>query len=287
MNNNGSLAQKSVQQIIDISLKEDISHGDITTDIFIPKGMVAKAHIVTHEKATIAGVEVVKQIFKKLDKNVVVRSCVKDGNIIPRETTIIEIQGNARALLRGERVALNFLSHLSAIATNTTAFIKKVHPYNIEIVDTRKTTPGLRLLEKAAIRCAKGVNHRFNLNEMVLIKDNHHLLSDLSVTDKIAKAKKKTRKLIGIEVENLIDFQEAWAAKPYLILLDNMTIPQIRQIVALAKKDKTPNKPILEVSGGINLGNIRAFAKTGIRRISIGALTHSKKAINISMEIVV
>ncbi len=278
---------KSMDRIIDLALREDIGRGDITTDIFVPRTMFSKAKIIIHETATLAGLEVVKHVFKKLDKAVAVRTLFKDGDIVTKEKTVIEIRGKTKALLSGERVALNFLSHLSAIATNTTAFIQKVHPLQIQIVDTRKTTPGFRLLEKEAIRCAKGVNHRLDLNEMVLIKDNHHLISHLSITDMITKARNKTLKPIGIEVETINDFTEAWAAKPHLILLDNMTISQIKSAVRLANNDPSKNKPILEVSGGVTLRNIRAVAKTGIKRISIGALTHSKKAINISMEIII
>jgi len=278
---------KSIDRIITLALKEDIDHGDITTNIFVPKNMVSKAYMILHEKATVAGFDAVKQVFKRLDKNVIVRPLFKEGDIVNKEEKLVEIKGKTRALLTGERVALNFLSHLSAIATNTTAFIQKISPCDVQIVDTRKTTPGLRLLEKKAIRCAKGVNHRLHLNEMILIKDNHHLVSHCSITEMIKKARKKTTKPIGIEVETMKDFKEAWVAKPNLILLDNMTIPEIKKIMTFVSSNnlRAP-KPIIEVSGGITLKNIRSFVKTGITRISIGALTHSKKTVNISMEIV-
>lgn len=275
----------SIDRLIDLALREDIGRGDITTAIFVPKHAVSRASIVIHERATVAGFEVVKRVFQKLDKNVRVRSFYKDGDIVAQGSKLLEVRGKTRALLTGERVALNFLSHLSAIATNTTAFIQKTAPLRVEIVDTRKTTPGFRLLEKQAIRSAKGVNHRLNLNDMVLIKDNHHLISHLSITDMIKKAKHSVKRPVGIEVENLSDFKKAWAARPYLVMLDNMRIPEIRQAVLFAQQDRSRVKPILEVSGGITLGNIRAVTKTGIKRISIGALTHSKKAVNVSMEI--
>lgn len=280
-----SIAPKNFKRIIDLALQEDIGRGDITTNLFVPRNRQATALMIAHETATISGFDIVKQVFKRLDKKATIRPFFRDGDVVHAGKKLIEIRGNARALLTGERVALNFLSHLSAIATNTTAFIKKVRPIKVEIVDTRKTTPGLRHLEKMAIRSAKGVNHRLDLSEMVLIKDNHHLLSHLSITGMITKAKKETTKPIGIEIENLKDFKEAWAAKPCLILLDNMTAPNIKKAVALAKKDKSSCKPILEVSGGINIDNVRSIAKTGIGRISIGALTHTKKTVNISMEV--
>jgi len=275
-----------IERLIDLALREDIDAGDITTNIFVPRQMISRAYMVTHETATIAGFDIVKRVFQKLDKNVVISSPYKDGDIVPANKHILEIRGKTQALLMGERVALNFISHLSAIATNTTAFIQKVYPYKTKIVDTRKTTPGFRIAEKQAIRYAKGVNHRLNLNDMILIKDNHHLICHLSIAQMVQKARRKTKRPIGIEVENFKDFQETWYANPDLILLDNMTQTQIKQIMAFAKKDKRARKPALEVSGGINLKNIRSFAKTGIERISIGALTHTKKTVNISMEIV-
>lgn len=280
-----SSINRNIDRIIDLALVEDIGKGDITTNIFIPPKKRAKARMIAHEKATIAGLDVVKKVFKRLDKNAIVRPFFKDGDIVRPGKKLIEIEGNARALLTAERVALNFLSHLSAIATNTTAFINKIRPLKTEIVDTRKTTPGFRALEKMAIRSAKGVNHRLDLSEMVLVKDNHHLLSHLSVTEMIAKARKMTKKPVGIEIENLKDFKEAWRSKPCLILLDNMGVSDIKKAVDFAKKDRSLHKPALEVSGGINLKNVRSVAKTGIERISIGALTHSKKTVNISMEI--
>jgi len=243
--------------------------------------------MIIHEKATVAGFDVVRRVFKKLDRHAIIRPFFKDGDIVNKETKLIEIKGKTRALLAGERVALNFLSHLSAVATNTTTFIQKIHPLKIQIVDTRKTTPGFRVLEKEAVRHAGGVNHRMNLNEMILIKDNHHLLSHLSVTDMIKKAKSKTTRPIGIEVENINDFKEAWVAEPDLILLDNMRVSEIKKAVIFSAKNSYPHAPVLEVSGGVNLKNIRSVARTGIRRISIGALTHSKKTINISMGIII
>lgn len=278
---------KNTDKLITMALAEDIDKGDITTNIFVPSHMTSRAYMIIHEKATVAGFDMVRQVFKKLDPHVVVRPFFKDGDIVNKGAKIVEIRGKTRALLAGERVALNFLSHLSAIATNTTAFVQKIRPLKIQIVDTRKTTPGFRMLEKEAVRCAKGINHRHNLNEMVLVKDNHHLISHLSITDMIKKAKKRTTKPIGIEVENIRDFKEAWAAKPHLILLDNMQLSQIKKAVAFSRKNCGVSSPVIEVSGGVNLKNIRAVARTGIRRISIGALTHSKKTVNISMGIII
>lgn len=276
-----------IERLIDLALREDISAGDITTELFVPRQKTSRAYMVTHEKATIVGAQIVKRIFQKLDPGIKVRCAFKDGDIMPANKRIVEINGKTRTILLGERVALNFISHLSAIATNTTAFLKEVRPYSAQIVDTRKTTPGFRVAEKYAIRCAKGVNHRMNLNDMILIKDNHHLISHLSIIDMMKKAKQRTKKPIGVEVETFQDFQEAWEANPDLILLDNMSPGQIKKIIDFTKKDQRKRVPMLEVSGGVNLDNVRSFAKTGIERISIGALTHTKKSVNISMEIVI
>ncbi|MDP8266748.1 MAG: carboxylating nicotinate-nucleotide diphosphorylase [Candidatus Aceula meridiana] len=276
-----------IHKFVDWALAEDIGISDITTDIFVPKNMTSTAFIVTHQKATFVGFGIVKEVFQKLDPNAKVEAFFKDGDTVKAETKIIKITGKTRALLTGERVALNFLNHLSAIATNTTTFIEKIKPYKIQIVDTRKTTPGFRVLEKWAVRCAKGVNHRLNLSEMVLIKDNHHLVTrpKMSLHEMIELAKRKTKKPICIEVENLKDFKDVYDAHSDIILLDNMNIAQIRKAVLFAKKSKISHKPMLEVSGGVNLKRIRSIAKAGIKRVSIGALTHTKKGINISMEL--
>lgn len=275
-----------IERLIDLALNEDIGAGDVTTDIFVPKGMVSTAYMITHEQATIVGFPIVERIFRKLDANIKIKTFFKDGDIVPAHKRLIAFKGKTRALLMGERVALNFISHLSAIATNTTAFIEKVRPYRTKIVDTRKTTPGFRIAEKQAIRLAKGVNHRMNLNDMILIKDNHHIISHLSIAGMMKKARTTTQKPIGVEVESLKDFKEAWNANPDLILIDNMKPSEIKRILASVQGDPRTHKPALEISGGVNLDNVRAFAKTGIERISIGALTHTKKAVNISMEIV-
>ncbi len=273
------------EKLIDWALQEDIGRGDITTKIFVPKNKRSIADIVTHQDATFVGFHIVKKIFQRLDPHIQYKAFFKDGDHVKAETKIIRVKGATQALLTGERVALNFLCHLSSVATQTTAFLDKVKPYPVKIMDTRKTTPGFRLLEKWAVRCAKGVNHRHDLSEMVLIKDNHHLVTrpNLSLSQMIKKARQKTNKPIEVEVETLEDFNDAFASRPDYILLDNMSLAQIKRIVALAKKSNVRPKPILEVSGGVHLKNIREIAKTGVDRISIGALTHTKKGINVSM----
>ncbi len=282
------MSKKQIKQLIDLTINEDLGTKDITTDIFIPKDMISEAYIITHQKATFVGFEIVKSIFKRFDKNIQIKSLFKDGDIIKPETRIIKLKGKTRALLTGERIALNFLSHLSAVATNTAEFVNAIKPYKVKILDTRKTTPGLRFLEKLAVKKAGGTNHRLNLSEMVLIKDNHHIACPkMPIKDMLIKARKKTKKIITVEVEDFEHFKEAWIAKPDIILIDNMNLAQIKKIVHFCKKNKHKSKnPELEVSGGVNLHNVRSYAQTGVERISIGALTHTKKSINVSMEIV-
>lgn len=281
------MTPKHINKLIDWALKEDIGSTDITTNIFVPKNMISTASIVTHQNATLAGLNIALRVFRKLDANIKAKALFKDGDTVKAETKIIHITGKTQALLTAERTALNFLSHLSGIATNTNAFIKKAKSYPVKIMDTRKTTPGFRMLEKWAVHCAGGINHRMNLSEMVLIKDNHHVVTrpTLSLSEMIKKAKQKTKKLICVEVENFKDFQDVFFAKPDIILLDNMHIKEIRSAVHFARNAKISSKPLLEVSGGVTLKNIRAVAKTGIQRVSVGALTQTYKGINISMEL--
>ncbi len=280
------MSLSEINKIISLALKEDAAHQDITTNLLIPKDQITDAYIIIKEDAIICGLDIVKATLKKLDRAVKFQNSFKDGNKVKKNTKILFITGKTRALLAAERVALNFLSHLSGVSTNTHRFVQKVRPLKTAILDTRKTTPGLRELEKYAVRCGGGSNHRTNLAEMILIKDNHKkAYQDLATSAQVIKGlRKKTNKPIEIEVESLFEFKNVLAAKPDFILLDNMSPAQIKQAVALNKKLKT--KILLEASGGINLNNIKSFAKTGVDRISIGALTHSSKAINVSMEFI-
>lgn len=277
---------REINRIIAIALNEDIGKGDITTNAFISQNQISKAALVTRENAVIYGLKVAKRTFEKLDRTIGFKFLHQDGDRVPANTTLAIVKGKTRALLSAERVALNFLCRLSGIATTTAAYLHAIRPYRVKILDTRKTTPGLRTLEKLAVKAAGGTNHRQNLNEMVMIKDNHKLaiLSKISLQKIIAHAKKKTRKPIEVEVDNLRDFKAALLAKPDFILLDNMTLTEIKQAVAIKKTYQRVGKPLLEVSGGVNLKNIRSMAQTGVDRISVGALTHSSKAVDIALE---
>jgi len=276
--------EKRVNEIITRALREDHSHKDITTNILTRPDQKSEAYILTREDTIVSGLEIVRKIFRKLDSRMQFKFFHKDGDRARRNRKIIGLYGKTRALLTGERVALNFLSYLSGIATITHQFVQRVNPYPVKIMDTRKTLPGLRGLVKMAVRAGGGVNHRFNLKEMVMIKDNHQVAykKDKTIQEAIRHVRRNTSRMIMVEVDTIPQFRQALEANPDVILLDNMTPRQMRKIVAINKKSSNPC--LLEASGGINLRNIRSIAKTGVDRISIGALTHSPRAIDFSME---
>ncbi len=276
-----------LNHLIHLALKEDIGKRDITTHILFDQNQRSLGKIIFKEEGILCGMGIVREIFKTLDPHVRIRQMFKDGHRIKKNTVIALIYGRTQSLLTAERVALNFLSRLSGIATLTHTFVQKIKPYPVQLLDTRKTSPGLRILEKYAVRCGGGRNHRENLEGMILIKDNHLrvLKKKKDIHDIIGDIRRRTTKPIEIEVEHLSQFQQILLARPDMILLDNMSPQEIRKAV-YQKNRLIGRKPILEVSGGINLKNIRNYAKTGVDRISIGALTHSVKAIDISLEIV-
>ena len=278
----------TLHKIISQALAEDIGHGDLTTELLVPPTQISKGYILLKTRATICGMDIARQIFRKLDPTVRFKSSFKDGDTVFAGTKIIQLQGKTRAILSGERVVLNFLSFLSAIATKTKAFLQAVSPYPVVILDTRKTTPGLRFLEKMAVRAAGGANHRSSLEEMVFIKDNHWkaVAKRFSFYEAIRHIQRRTKKEIVVEVENLKQFQEVLRAQPDIILLDNMTVGQMRKAVLINRSQKNKKKKILlEASGGIHLKNVRAIAYSGVDRISIGELTHSRKAVDFSLEL--
>ena len=279
---------KSIKNLIRQALKEDIGCGDITTNALIAPKQQAKAVIVAKQGGIIAGLDIAKAIFVELDKSIKFKPLVKDGDKVKAGKKIAEITGSARAILTAERTALNFLAHLSGIATLTRQFVNRVKPYKVKIMDTRKTVPGLCILEKYAVKCSGGINHRMGLWDGVLVKENHiHIFSrgrSKKIKEAIGKIRKKIprNKKIEVEVETLKELKQALDAKVDIILLDNMNIGRIKKAVAIRGK----NRALLEVSGRVNLANIRQIAKTGVDRISIGALTHSAKALDLSLLIV-
>lgn len=268
------------------AFKEDFAKKDITTDILISEGRKVQASIIAKQKAVVCGIALAKDVFRAIDKNIRLKSHVKDGDLISNNTKIISLGGKAKSILKAERTALNFLGHLSGVATETRKFVDLVKPYKAKIYDTRKTLPGLRILEKYAVRCGGGNNHRKGLKDMILIKDNHlSVLKDLSIRNvvKLAQRKRPLKAKIEIEVKNLREYQDAALASPDIILLDNMTVSEVKRIIEIRKDYNLHHQ--LEVSGNIDLKNARSYAATGVERISIGALTHSASSVDYSLKI--
>jgi nicotinate-nucleotide pyrophosphorylase (carboxylating) len=265
------------------ALKEDIGQSDITTDFFVPETLHATGRINARENAIVAGTGAAAEVFRRVDPSIDIQVVRRDGDEIVASELIIEVRGLARSILKAERVALNFLQRLCGIATLTRQFVDAVGNHPAKILDTRKTTPGLRSLEKAAVVAGGGVNHRFGLYDMVLVKDNHlATLEGLSsFADQIYQLRQE-RPNIRIEVE-ADDLEQARAFAEVdgidVILLDNMTPAQIREAVALRK-----NNIQFEASGGITLKNVKRIAATGVDYISIGGLTNAARAIDIGLE---
>ena len=271
-----------IDKIIEQALLEDIGTGDITTKFIIPSNLTAKGIIKASEEGVVVGLDIACLVFKKLDSEILFQEKIKDGTKITRGKVLAEISGSARTILSGERVALNFLQRMSGIATITSKFCQQIKDFPVRIVDTRKTTPGLRILEKYAVLMGGGYNHRFGLYDAVLIKDNH-----IAVAGGIKSAVNSVRKQIShiikieVEVENLSQLQKALEMKVDIIMLDNMDLDTMKEAVKMVK-----GKAIIEASGGITLEKVRKIAQTGVDLISIGALTHSVKSLDISIEIV-
>src|SRR6266853_99203 len=267
---------------IAIALAEDIGAGDLTSKYFVGPER-GRGRIFAKERAIAAGVEVAAEVFRRVDPKLKVRVVRKSGSRVAKGATVLEISGPVRSILTGERVALNFIQRLSGVATLTRSFVDAVGPRRTRILDTRKTTPGLRALEKAAVVAGGGVNHRFGLFDMVMVKDNHlAALGDLSnFAERICRLRQE-RPNIRIEVE-ADDLEQARAFVEVdgidVILLDNMTPAQIREAVALRR-----NNIKFEASGGITLKNVKRVAATGVDYISIGALTNSACAIDLGLE---
>jgi len=265
------------------ALSEDIGDGDVTTDFFVPESLQATGRIIAREKAIVAGTGAAAEVFRQLDPTADVQMNRRDGEDIDTGDIIMEVRGLARSILKGERVALNFLQRLSGIATLTREFVTAIGSHSARVLDTRKTTPGLRALEKAAVVAGGGVNHRFGLYDMVLVKDNHlAALGGLSSFAEQIRRLRKERPNIRIEVE-ADDLEQVRAFIEMdgidVILLDNMTPAQIREAVALRR-----NGMKFEASGGITLKNVKRVAATGVDYISIGALTNAARAIDIALE---
>lgn len=266
--------------VIRAALAEDVGRGDITTQAVVPEGAALEAIIVAREAGRIAGLEICLETFRLLDPRIRAAACVTDGRDVDAGAPLARVGGSARAILTGERVALNLLGHLSGIATATATAVCRVGAHRARIADTRKTTPGLRLLEKYAVRMGGGVNHRMGLDDGVLIKDNHIAVAG-GVREAVARARAGANHLMRIEVEcdTLDQVREAVSAGVDAVLLDNMTPGQLAEAVALVQGRAT-----VEASGGIRLEDIEAVAAAGVDLISIGWLTHSAPALDVGLD---
>ena len=271
--------QFEIERIVRTALEEDIGLGDVTTEVTVAAETVARAQLVAKEDFTLAGIDVAATVFRTLDPEASFEKLLEDGRKVRRGEVLAWIKGKASILLQGERVALNLLQRMSGIASLTAQYVDKVSGTEAVIVDTRKTVPGLRALDKYAVRMGGGRNHRIGLFDGVLIKENHVAAAG-GITAAISRAKQKLPHTLKIEIEtrNMDEVQEALDAGADIIMLDNMNYAEMRQGVELIA-----GRALVEASGGVNLETVRDFAETGVNIISVGALTHSVKAADISM----
>jgi nicotinate-nucleotide pyrophosphorylase (carboxylating) len=281
------LEKTAAETLIGLALAEDLGEaGDTTSIALVSDTARARAHILARQACVVAGAEVARRVFERVDPALVCRAQIADGNEAAAGAVLMEIEGPARSLLTAERTALNFMQRLTGIATQTRRFVERTARYGVQILDTRKTTPGLRALEKYAVRCGGGTNHRFGLFDRVLIKDNHRAFwagrEKRSLADAVRAARARYPALaVEIEVESEAELRDALAAKPEWILLDNMTPEAMRRCVEIVG-----GACQTEASGGVTLDTVEAMAATGVNAISVGALTHSVRAADLSLEFV-
>lgn len=270
----------AVSQLIKSALEEDCGNGDVTTVATIPEDACAHGRYIAKEDGVLCGMPVVRAVFDELDPDIKLDVHFEEGQSFRRGDVLAEVCGNARSVLTGERVGLNLLQHMSAVATATSRAVKEVAGYKAKITDTRKTTPGLRYLEKLAVRVGGGTNHRFNLSDGVLIKDNHIVAAGgITAAISAARASVPHTLKIEVEVENFEELDEALAAGADIIMLDNMSCPDMKKAV-----DIVSGRAVLEASGNMGDRDLKEVAATGVDIISIGALTHSVKALDISLK---
>ncbi len=272
---------RQIGRIIRRALAEDIGPGDVTSSWTLPEGLALRGRLIAKAPGVVAGLEVAARVFTAVDRRVQFRALVADGSAVTRGTLLATVQGPGQSILSAERVALNLLQRMSGIATLTQRFVQAVRGTRAVILDTRKTAPGLRVLDKMAVRLGGGQNHRFGLFDMVLVKDNH-----IAAAGDIAAAVQRVRECnreglpVEVEVKSLAELREALDLGVKRVLLDNMDPGQMREAVAL-----TAGRAKLEASGGIRLENVAVVAGTGVDYISVGALTHSAQALDISLDV--
>lgn len=275
-----------LSETIRTAIREDIGHGDITSLLILTGGIKAKARIIAKEDFVLAGVPFIAEVFSCIDSCVDLKVFIEEGLNVLKGDIIAEISGDASSLLAGERISLNILQRISGIATLTRTYVEKVSGLSVRITDTRKTTPGMRLLEKYGVKTGGGYNHRFGLSDGILIKDNH-----IKVAGGVGKAVGLVQKAhhllkIEVEVQNFDELKEALDAGAEVIMLDNMSLQEMKEAVKFVRSsERGRDRVVLEASGSVNLDNIRAIAETGVDIISVGALTHSARAVDISMKI--
>jgi nicotinate-nucleotide pyrophosphorylase (carboxylating) len=274
------------QNLVVLALEEDVGGGDVTSEVCIPPGTSGAASIVARQAGVLAGIWLAGLVYDTLEQGVKVEPLMDDGQMLRPGQEVARVSGPVTGILTGERVVLNFLQRLCGVATLTRSFVEAVRGTRAAICDTRKTTPGWRRLEKYAVRCGGGTNHRLGLYDEILIKDNHLALSGMGLAAVVREARARVRDRLKIEIEvDTLEQLEAVLGLPVdYILLDNMPVDMIRAAVALRDARATAG-PLLEASGGVTLATVRAIAETGVERISVGALTHSAPALDLAMDV--
>ena len=276
---------QSITQLIKLALEEDVSTGDVTSRYFIPKDTRSKARIIAKDHGIVSGIEIAARVFREVDPGIGVWVEKADGSSFEPGDVLLKIEGKTRSILTAERTALNFVQRLCGIATTTQRYLEAVQPYPVKLLDTRKTTPGWRLLEKKAVKDGGGTNHRIGLYDQVMVKDNHLMAcGKLDALQAAIEAVQRDRPGIKIQLEaatleQLADFLSLKGVD--MILLDNMSVEELRQAVKINE-----GRLFLEASGGITLDTINAVASTGVDAISVGALTHSSKAVDLSLDVI-
>ncbi|MFH0847777.1 MAG: carboxylating nicotinate-nucleotide diphosphorylase [Chloroflexota bacterium] len=279
------LTDVALEPIIDAALAEDVGWGDITTDAFIPPSVMGRGSLLVKAKGVLAGLPVAEKVFKRFDATLVFKPLVPDGSAVDRGIVVATVEGSLVSMLKAERTALNFLQRMSGIATATSQLVQAVAGLPVKVLDTRKTTPGLRLLDKYSVWAGGGKNHRLHLGDGILVKDNHWealKISGDSLANAVARAKAMASMFIRVEVEvkNIQEAREAVSAGADILLLDNMSVEAMREVVKEVK-----GRVLVEASGGITIQNAREVAATGVDFISSGAITHSVKTLDISLEV--
>ncbi len=275
------LTAAEIDRVVAAALAEDVGSGDATTAALVPEDAVARAQLLLEEPGVVCGVPVAAAVFRALDPSVRIEARLEDGTAVTAVPAVVaEIEGPARAVLTGERVALNLVGRLSGIASLTRRFVELAGDTGTQVLDTRKTTPGLRALEKYAVRCGGGVNHRAGLYDAVLVKENHLRIAG-GIGPAVAALRERVNGLsVEVEAETLAEVQEALDAGVARILLDNMSPAQVAEAVALVG-----GRAALEASGGVSLATVRAYAETGVDFVSVGALTHAARSLHVSLEV--